>query len=569
MRRFLSLMIIAVLLAGCSELAGLLPTPEEASLPSAYVAPTPEATFPPEMTTAARILARGEMVVGVRYDLEPFSYITPNSELAGLEIDLAHELARRWLGNPDAVRFRQVRSDSALDHLVNGTVDIVLAGVVHTQGAEAQADFSPPYFVDGIALLTFPDAGIQGLADLQDRKVGVVTWTGSEAVIQAAVPVSPTYTAYNNFFDAIEALRTRQIDVYGDMRHRLERARHLVAGSIIVGQFTWEPVALVYRQDDPFFDDLVTLSFQDMAADGTRDALYARWLPGASPPSTIFLPGDAPSPAFSQTPPQLSPLDVIARIRTRGALAVGYFNDRWPYSADRSDGAQTGFEVRLVERLAERWLGSRQAVTFAPVTEADAFRRLAQGELDMLIGGWVHTREAELQADFSIAVLDDGIGIFSLAAAPIQNLTELGGRSVGVLAGSSGEAALPGLAQAAGVGAATVVYPDLASALAGLQQGEVIAIVSERRPLLDVLYNQAGYSLTNQRYTYRPIAFALPQGDSAYRDLVNLTLAAFQADGTYRELYSTWFDDPVPGLEVWPGRPTVPLVIGTAQQASP
>ncbi|HOT91371.1 MAG TPA: transporter substrate-binding domain-containing protein [Anaerolineae bacterium] len=565
MRRFWLLLLLVTLLSGCSEvedLLGLVVQPkEEATLPSAYIAPTPEATFPAEMTTMARILARGEMVVGVRYDLEPFSYITANSELAGLEIDLAHELARRWLGNPDAVRFRQVRSDSALQHLANGTVDIVLAGVIHMQELEAQADFSPAYFMDGIAYLTFPDVGIQDLAGLQNRKIGVVSWTGSRAAIAATLPVSPTFVAYDNFFDAIEALRTRQIDVYGDMRHRLERARRLVTGSVVALQTTSEPVALAYRQNDPFFANLVTFTFQDMTADGTLDALYGRWLPGVSPPRPKLLSGSAPTPAPAETPQQLSSLDVLARIRGRGKLALGYFVDRWPYSANRADGVPTGFEVRLVERIAERWLGSRQAINFVPVTEADGLKKLLEGEVDMLVGNWLQTREIELQADFSVEILDDGVSIFSLAAAPVSDLAALNGRAVGVLAGSEGERALPGIAQAAGVGISTVRYPDVETALAGLNRGEVAAIVSERRAWLQIQFTQPGYVVTDQRYTHRPVAIILPQGDSNYRDLVDLTLAALQADGTYQELYSLWFDDPVPTLTVWPGHPAVPLVI--------
>ncbi len=565
MRRFWLLLLLVTLLSGCSEaedLLGLIVQPkEEATLPSAYIAPTPEATFPAEMSTMARILARGEMVVGVRYDLEPFSYITANSELAGLEIDLARELARRWLGDPNAVRFRQVRSNSAFQHLANGTVDVVLAGVSHTQELEAQADFSPAYFIDGIAYLTFPDVGIQDPAGLQNRKIGVVTWTGSRAAIAATLPTSPTFVAYTNFFEAIEALRTRQIDVYGDMRHRLERARRLVAGSVVALQTTSEPVAMVYRQDDPFFVNLVTFTFQDMAADGTFDALYARWLPGVSPPRPERLAGNASTPAPAETPQQLSTLDVLARIRKRGTLALGYFVDRWPYSANRADGVPTGFEVRLVERIAERWLGNRQAVTFVPVTEADGLTRLQQGEVDMLVGNWVQTRELELQADFSIAILDDGVSIFSLAAAPVTELAALNGRPVGVLTGSEGERALPAMAQAAGIGVSTVRYPDVEAALEGLNGGEVAAIVSERRAWLQIQFTRPGYVITDQRYTRRPVAIILPQGDSTYRDLVDLTLAALQADGTYQELYSLWFDDPVPTLTVWPGQPAVPLVI--------
>jgi putative glutamine transport system substrate-binding protein len=550
----------------------LLPAPEATSLPSAHVAPPPAQAFPPEMTTAARILARGEMIVGIRYDLEPFSFLDDTQILeggsvnvAGMEIDLARELARRWLGDAQAVQFRQVRSDTAAQRLGNGDVDFVLAGVVHTQQAEAQADFGPPYFANGQALLTFPAAGVEGLDSLYDLKVGLVNWTETESVLRAHAPQTVTYEVYSNFFQAIEALRTRQVDVYADKRHRLERARRMVAGTHIVGQYTWEPFALMYRHNDPFFANLVTLTFQDMAADGTRDALFDRWLPGTSPPSAPNWPGDAPAPPIEETPQQLATVDVLGRIQRRGWLSLGFFTDRWPYSAVLASGVPTGFELRLVERLVERWLGNRQAITYTVVTEAEAFQQLNQGEIDILIGDWMHTREAELQVDFSIPIFDDGVSILSSGYAPIQNIEALAGLSVGVIAGSVGQAALPEISQRAGVGLSPITYPDLPTALAALQQGEIVAILEKRRPLLDVFYNQPGFFLADPRYTYRPNALVLPQGDSGFRDLVNLTLLLFETSGSYPELYRLWFDDPIPGLKSWPGHASIPLVIAAPE----
>lgn len=563
-RRFMLIVMLSALLAGCDaveDVAQLFQLPvDEETLPSAYVAPTPEATFPPEMTTAARMLARGEMVVGVRYDLEPFSFISDNSELVGFEIDLARELASRWLGSQDAVRFRQVRSDSAFQHLAEGTVDFVLAGVTHTQDVEAQADFSPPYFNNGLALLTFPGTGIATFADLQERKIGVVAWTGSLEKIQATQSVSATFVPYDSFFEVVNALRTREIDAYGDERHRLERARRTLSGSEIVAQLSWEPMSLIYRENDPFFKNLLSLTFQDMVADGTRDALYARWLPGTSPPSMPYVAGQQPAPALADGSAQLSTLDVIGRIRARGMLMVGYFSDRWPYAGDRADGAITGFEVRLVERIAERWLGSREAITFVPVTQEDALPRLQSGEFDMLIGNWVHTRQLELQADCSLHILDDGVSIFSLAGNPFEEMAQLQGQPLGVVIGSDGERVAVQRAQDYGL--VPNGYATFDDALAGLTGGEVVAILTERQPALAVHFRQEGYVFTDQRWNQRPVALVLPQGDSTYTDLVNLTLGLLEDQGVYNELYNLWFDDAVPTLNLWPGKLAVPLFIG-------
>lgn len=553
MRRLLPLLGLLgiVLLSGCSDLADLLQTETQAEPVLTYVAPTPE-PFPAQVTTAARIRERGAIIVGIRYDLEPFSFISANGELAGLEIDLAHELAQRWLGNPEAVIFRQLRSDTAAQHLIEGDVDIVLAGVPHTHNNEQEIDFSPPYFINGDALLTFPDTGIRALGDVNGRTIGIVSWTDAGQRLKSAAPVTPTLTVYDNFFQVTEALRTRQIEAYADERHRLERARRLISGAEIVGPYSQVPFALGFRENDPFFANLVTLTFQDMAADGTYEALFARWLPGTPPPMLPRLPGNAPTPSIGDAPQERTTADLSAAIKTRGTLRIGYLIDLWPYSANRDDGVPTGFEVRLLERVAEVWFGSREAVEMVPVTRESGLQALLAGEVDVLAGGWVQSRELELQADTSLVLFDDGVSLFSLSAAPYRTLQELVGRPVGVVANSDGAAAIPQLTQLAGGPLNALSYPTRDEAVAALQRGEVVAVLAERGLVLSPLYRQAGFTLADARLTYRPVSYVLPQGDSSFRDWFNETLMQLHDNGVFQEVYTTWFDDPAPAAPLWP-----------------
>ncbi len=558
MRRMLSLLLALILLAGCAQLQEVMPQAEEPSedLLRLYPTPTP---WPTVLSTAARIRERGKMIVGIRYDLEPLSYIDADGRPAGLEVDLAHELARRWLGDGAAVEFRQVRSDTAFHHLEQGDVDFVLAGIVHTQEAEGEADFGPTYFWDGMAILTFPETGITTLDDLAGHRIGVLDWTESEAQLRAATDLSITVESFATFSETITALDRRQVEAYVDLRHRLERAKRAVPGSLIVGQFTFLPVTPLFPENDPFFANLLILTFQDMAKDGTRDQLYARWLPNTAPPSPPPWPGTIDTPPLSASPRERDPGGLLEGVRQRGVLEVGYLPHHWPYSADRNDGAQTGFEVHLIEKIAERWLGSRQAVTFIPVTEEDALTRLQQGEIDLLLGGWIHTREGELQYDYSLTTFDDGVSLLSRAIDPVPTAEALDNRTVGVIAGSAGEIALPEINRKLGMVLNTATYPDINAAVEALQRGEIAAILAERWLLLDPFYHVGGFYLSDERLTTRPIAYVLPQGKSDFRDLLNLTLATMQHDGTYAEIYRIWFDDPIPPAEPWPGAPIIPL----------
>jgi ABC-type amino acid transport substrate-binding protein len=130
---------------------------------------------------------------------------------------------------------------------------------------------------------------------------------------------------------------------------------------------------------------------------------------------------------------------------------------------------------------------------------------------------------------------------------------------VAAVAGSAAEAAIAHLSQ--GVGLYTFGYPNFNAALAALQPGEVLAVLSERQPVLEVHFRQTGFVFSDRRYTYRPVVFVVPEGDSEFLDLVSLTLMSLEARGIVQELYELWFDDPTPALGTWPGRPSISLTI--------
>ena len=91
--------------------------------------------------------------------------------------------------------------------------------------------------------------------------------------------------------------------------------------------------------------------------------------------------------------------------------------------------------------------------------------------------------------------------------------------------------------------------------IAALQEGRVIAIAGDRADLLGPSYSIEGLGVLPLHLTHVPLALGLPPGDSAFRDLVNMTLLAIKADNQLATIYTTWFDDTPVALENWPGSP--------------
>jgi putative glutamine transport system substrate-binding protein len=553
-RTLLLLCVVLLSLTSCAngEVAGTAVSP--ASSPtSSPPEPTP---LPENATTAARIRARGYLVVGVRYDLLPFGYITEEGEVAGFDVDLGRELARRWLGDAEAVRFRQVRSDTAIEHLQAGDVDIVIAALTHTWDREAGADFGLPYFTDGQALLVqaADAATIGGPSNLEGRSVGVVAWEEAEGVLQEMVPFTLTLQTYARFDAAVEALGLGDVDAVADLRRRLFWGKYMLPEASLVGPYTSAPVALAFLQNDPFFADLVNLTFQEVVADGTYTDLYTRWFAPELPPAVERWPGDK-VPALADASIAANVPDTIAAIQSRGRLAVALLPDRAPFAYADETAGSGGYEVDLVQQMAGRWLGDATLVDFLPVTAERGKEMLRVGQADLLVGGLAHTRAAELELDFSLTTYVGGEGLLVRVGTPITGLTSLQGQQTAAVEGSESAGVLLAAAQGAGVSLTVLPQPTLGAAAVLLEEGQVVAVAGDRADLLGVEFAVQGLDVLPLRLTRVPLALGIPPGDSAFRDLVNLTLQAMKMDGQIDAIYAAWFDDASPALETWPGVP--------------
>jgi polar amino acid transport system substrate-binding protein len=472
-------------------------------------------------------------------------------------VDFGRELARRWLGSPQAVRFLQVRSDTAIEHLQASNVDLVIAALSHRQDLEAGADFSLPYFVDGQAILIRgDDAGvITGLDGLNGRPVGVVAWGGAADALPAAVPFTLTLQSYDRFDAAVAALGRGDVDAVADERRRLFWGAQMLPSVAMLGQYTSVPVALAFRENDPQFADLVNLTLQEIVSDGTFMTLYERWFAPDQPPTVEIWPGQeiaslADAPTVGQVP------DTINAIRARGRLRVAMTDGRSPFAYLDETGVPAGYEVNLARLLAEQWLGDPTAVDFVPAPLEMGRQSLRTGQVDILIGGLTHTRAAELEMDFSLTTYVGGEGLMTLAGGvPVTGLLSLHGQQVAVVDGSPSREVLMAASQNAGISLAVLSQPTLEAAIGLLGQGQVAAVAGERSVLLGSAYATPGLGLLPLRLSRLPLALGLPPGDSAFRDLVNLTLQAMKAGGQLDGLYGAWFaDGPLP-LEVWPGAP--------------
>lgn len=153
--------------------------------------------------TLSEIKKRGELVVGVKYDSKPFGFVK-DGKLQGYDIDVAHLIAKRILGNERLVRFVEVNAFNRISKLNSGEVDMLIATMsINPQRAEI-VDFSLPYYYVGQAVMVRKGTAIKNIGDLNGRRVIIVLGTTSETNIRYLAPevIIQGYKSYQEGFEA-------------------------------------------------------------------------------------------------------------------------------------------------------------------------------------------------------------------------------------------------------------------------------------------------------------------------------------------------------------------------------
>jgi putrescine:ornithine antiporter len=275
---------------------------------------------------------------------------------------------------------------------------------------------------------------------------------------------------------------------------------------------------------------------------------------------------------LAQTPtgtPQAvqQPSGTLNRIRTAGAIRLGYRTDVRPFAYRDESGRAAGYAVALCERIAdaaraENGLGGLR-VEWVPVTADDRFQALEQGQVDVLCGADTVTLERRARVSFSIPIFPGGVGALVRADAPARLREVLTGRgqtfrptwrasatqvlqarAFSAVEGTTSDMWLTQRVRELGVIAPVARVSGYDTGVQGLLDRRSDAFFGERAVLLDAAARGNDLVVIDRLFTYEPLALALPHGDDEFRLLVDRTLSRFYASGDLGALYTKWFGEP-------------------------
>jgi polar amino acid transport system substrate-binding protein len=234
------------------------------------------------------IVGRGRLIVGVSQSTNGLGYRDPvTGDMAGFEVDIAHEIARDIFGDPGRVDFRYIDGGDRESALRDGDVDIVVRTMTVTRARQANVEFSTPYLRTSPRLLVPRDSGVTGLGDLADRTVCVTRGSTNAQEVYAAVPHRQVL-ATRTWPDCLMAMQRGQADAtYSDAAilsglQAQDPNTELVSpgGTGGTGESVDYAVATApetVRDTAPLVRQ-VNSTLERLRTDGTWDRLYTRWL---------------------------------------------------------------------------------------------------------------------------------------------------------------------------------------------------------------------------------------------------------------------------------------------------
>jgi ABC-type amino acid transport substrate-binding protein len=533
--------------------------------------------LPADASIAARIRARGHLLVGVRYDDEPFGIVDGEGNLVGFDVELGHEFALRWLGDREALRFVQVTNSTVAERVESAQVDLVIGALPRNQSAARDIDYSAAYYYDGLSLavrstrLVTEGITIEGPQSLDGVPVGVVEESDTEApLLRAAGSAVPQIEYYPDYFAAIAGLESGVVAAVVGPRRTLAR---LTAGSADLGltpRFTRSAYAIGVPKGDGPFLDLVNATLMSLIGDGTYLRLFQQWLPGEVPPELESWVGTSRYTFEAASDTLVPPPNTVSDIEARGYVIVGLLDDQLPFSDFDANSVAQGFLAELGRTLAARWLGDVAAVQFVLHSEESGVAALQAGQIDLLAAPLPHTLRRDDEIDFSQTLYQGGIGLLVSAGSGVNALAGLNGAVVAALSDGVTADAVQQAAAQVGVTVSVQGVNDVNEALRGVAEGRFQAYADWRTDLLNLAYTYSGFLVLDDRLTKRPIALGVRQNDASFRDLVNFTLQELAAAGRFAALYDDWFgtDPPYP-VEIWPGAPYLPLRLESSPAAAP
>lgn len=286
MKKALALLLCGVmsmaLLTGCGSDAAATGT--DAAAEEAAEETTEETTDETtETEEPATESDRTTFTVGFDAEYPPYGYMDDNGEYTGFDLELAQAVCD--LEGWELVK-TPINWDSKDMELNSGSIDCIWNGFT-MNGREDDYTFSVPYVDNSQVIVVAEDSGIEALADLAGKTVGVQAASAALDLLQSEdeggqKALADTFGSLNEFADYNTAFTELQAGALDALAIDIGVAKYQLNSrgegfKILDETLNTEQYAIGFRKGDQELCDTVNADLQKLANDGTVAELAEKY----------------------------------------------------------------------------------------------------------------------------------------------------------------------------------------------------------------------------------------------------------------------------------------------------
>ena len=246
--------------------------------------------------TLKKIKDTGSISMGVRESSGALAFTLGDGKYTGFHYDVCQRVIadiQKQLGLAKVdIKYQPVTSQNRIPLVQNGTVDLECGSTTNNATRQKDVAFAPTLYVEEVRIATKKASGIKGIADLNGKTVATTTGTTSVQLLRKnkrAQGMDFKELNGKDHSDSFLLLESGRADAFvmdGQILAGLISKSKSPSDFAIVGEvLSVEPIAIMYRKDDPGFKKAVDDSVRNLAKSGEVAKLYDKWFMQPIPPS--------------------------------------------------------------------------------------------------------------------------------------------------------------------------------------------------------------------------------------------------------------------------------------------
>ena len=246
--------------------------------------------------TLAKIRSSGKAVIGVREASPPMAYaLGANTNFTGYHVELCERIIRK-LGPQARLEYFAMTPQNTMPLVQNGTVDIGCGPATNNLTRQQQVAFAVTTYLSQVRMAVRADSGITDWKQLDGKTVSATTGTTAVQLLRRLerdLDIKINVAQQKDNLESLMSVENGRAAAFvlddnllaGVVANSRDPKLYKLAGTSLQS----EPIAILFRKDDPAFKQAVDGELKAMMASGEMARHYDKWFMQPIPQRNVAL----------------------------------------------------------------------------------------------------------------------------------------------------------------------------------------------------------------------------------------------------------------------------------------